>query len=525
MNPFPGMTVNSSAINRWPAWTTIYDSVKARGDGLSETLVGGDNVLMHFVDYNYLEETSEASFVLILTALSGSAQVKVTYGSHSDWEYTDEFTTTYDGGTHTLAGPGELLVPLSEWTVPFYWNMDERPLVYLEILSGSVAVDQVRLRVWPPGGPLGYWSDVVTPTVPVGPIQLTSGSRHEPFVDRTTDPPDLPYGSQRVVWTNDDADRAAAFELGQTLARTDIQEANLAFVRSITTGIAFGDPVVRAGGSARTIRHHGAAFTSEAQGAVTTADTHHERSYFTLFDPDASSAPAGVQGVDWIRHPDRTTADLEYRTILEGTPTWTWVQGSVEWMITGSMSSGLGIHYLIGGYYFRATYASSAPPSTYDSVNGWYEAPWNPITSASGSVAMVDDSNLATPQITGEVALPPITGRILVFEASHDLNFGHLAHSTVYGDPDSFTQSTYDAGAGGISVYCGTYTTLTEGTRTGYTPLSYTVLRSPYRFWDPNAIPPDPPEEFDATPPAGYFLDPSMNLAGLFDGVDVNFSS
>lgn len=476
------MVFVGEAVGTFSSDLPIGTELGARGDGQTVTLAAGalDDVLLGYGTYTTLLEDSAAVFQLVLLALSGSASIRVTYGTDPD--YGGRRTQcTLTAGTFTV-GTGETEVDLPGWTVPVYWNGDVQHLVRLEVLSGSVVLDQARLRIWPPGGYGGGWSSTVTPTSPTGPLPLDSWVRHEPLTAFTTDPPGS--APDRVLWPADDADRDDAFTTAQALALTDLEAADEAFPRFITTSTAFGDTVLSAGGGASVVRHHGEVGTNYAQGAVGSATAFQQRTYATL--STGASNPAGTQGVDWVRHPDRTPDDDSANAEIVGAPSWSWAQDTMTWQIQSASTVGGVAHPLTGGYYLTVRYIADPPATYYDGPDR--RATWSPIATPGDLIAAVSGADVGDALIpTGgaEITLPPISGRVVELEASHDINFGFVDHVDEYGDPADLTTPRHDAGAGSIQFYGGTYTTFSPSTRTGYQPLSYYVLPAPYRYWSP----------------------------------------
>jgi hypothetical protein len=455
--------------------------LEARGEGAAPTLDGGDDLIMSFRSYDYLEATDVAVFQLVFVVLSGSASVRVTYGANADFEY-DAASCTETAGTFTMS-TGDTEVDLPVWTVPAYHAMDEMPLVRVEILSGTIELDQIRLRIWPPGGYGGGWSDTVTPTVPVGPIPQTVGVRHEPIQAYTTDPPGM-IGATRVSWPEPDADREEAFTYAQTLARNDLNAADQAVARTVSWNLAFGDWVVSTGGGA--YAYPPFLNMGVPEGATATAVANTERTYIEF--STGEQPPDGDEGVDWVRHPDRTELDDDATHERLGDPTWEWAQGVISWQIRSTHLVDGEARPLTGSYYFSAEFTDTEPPpATYDPGLLANVADWSPVVAGTliATVTGSDEGEGELPPNGEQIELPPITAPYLVLEASHSVAFGELPPVAEYGHPTGWV----DAGAGFLQVYGGTFTTLSALTRTDYAPISYYVTRAPYRYWSPTTQP------------------------------------
>jgi hypothetical protein len=453
----------------------------ARGDGESYTASAGDEWIMPFGGYDQLQDDSDAEFTLILNALSGSAQVRVLYGSDPEYD-RDPATCTNDAGTLTVDA-GDTLFPLPAWSVPLYHSGDEQHLAIVQVISGSVELDSIRLRIWPPGGALGGWSGTITPTssitYPVG-----SGYRQEPSTDLapTSDPPGLTPPDR--VFRPADNDRAQALSDAQAYARGDFAATTEATVRIIDTTSAYGDPMVRAAGGATARRHVGEAGTGDPIGSVAEASVYGEKLWMNI-GSSAGSPPAGVEGVDWQRHPDRPDTEADYRKEELGPPVLSWAQPTV----TAEIGSGLALvsgpdtywFHLPGSYYLKVTGLDALPSSPHTAL-----LDWTPISSAGGIVPVVVPAAVSSDQgFVVEFDMPPPSPAMLL-EMSHEILFGELPAVPAYdvaGDPDNPQLRT---GSGSIEVYAGKFDDFYDG-RTGYDPLAVTMIAAPYRVWVPTA--------------------------------------
>ena len=62
----------------------LLAALRARG-GTSVTVAAGADWTTDFYDYVYLEEDTDATFQLVITPLSGTATVRVTYGYYPQY--------------------------------------------------------------------------------------------------------------------------------------------------------------------------------------------------------------------------------------------------------------------------------------------------------------------------------------------------------------------------------------------------------------------------------------------------------
>lgn len=128
----------------------------ANPDSNTETVTGGDE----FVGYVYPEllwamvgDVAEVSWVLVVT--SGSASLRLHEGLDATFGSGGPSAATDLLGTFT-ASAGTLVVP-SGISLSDIGDETGEPILRVECLSGSIELNQIKLRVWPPGGYLGSW--------------------------------------------------------------------------------------------------------------------------------------------------------------------------------------------------------------------------------------------------------------------------------------------------------------------------------------------------------------------------------
>lgn len=128
-------------------------------------------------DAQYLEEDDlDLDCSWVLEVLGGAGELAVSWGRDPGYLFETSGALANDGGTLTVTGPGTYLVP-TDYTGAEVAAFDGG-LFTLRIVSvsGSVDVQQIKLRAWPAGGPLGGWSEPQSTfeTDPISPVARTA---------------------------------------------------------------------------------------------------------------------------------------------------------------------------------------------------------------------------------------------------------------------------------------------------------------------------------------------------------------
>ncbi len=222
----------------------------------------------------------------------GTGTLTVTDAVTDDWIYD---IPTAPAGTVTVAGAEWV-----EYLVPAGPGMLEGILagqvaaIGVVVDSGAVDIDQICLQAWPPGGPTGGYAvalvDPVTVTPGQGRLQVTKAASASP---RST-----LAGAWREAMTAAD-EAAAVFPAGQ---RTDL------YPGASVTASWEGE-----GGYATSLSDYQANWTMSLGAIAVHASP-----------PATAPAPPGVQGMDWVRRPDRTSADLDATSTPVTGPDFAW---------------------------------------------------------------------------------------------------------------------------------------------------------------------------------------------------------
>jgi len=157
--PFPGESapLDWANVTAGTPFADEGDAIRLRAG--SATVVAGDAFVVGFYDHHYLEAGADAVFSAVVETLAGSSGVlRLSGGPDATWDLDDGPASVYDLGDHTVTGASTIVVPLPWVTVADYLDEDVETAVRVECLSGSVVVQQVKLRIWPPAGVVGGWS-------------------------------------------------------------------------------------------------------------------------------------------------------------------------------------------------------------------------------------------------------------------------------------------------------------------------------------------------------------------------------
>lgn len=140
-----------------------YDSVFLHYDGLSALVgAGGSFMVLSQADSLIWDDLTAATDLVVSWVVEvgpGSAgSLSCTSGLDPTWDGTDPGYATEAAGTKTATGAATLVFPQTVITKDALLAFDAAPLARFECVTGSVDVQQVKLRVWPAGGAGGAWT-------------------------------------------------------------------------------------------------------------------------------------------------------------------------------------------------------------------------------------------------------------------------------------------------------------------------------------------------------------------------------
>lgn len=445
----------------------------------------GDSVCLSVPGYGsaYLMPGDVAVCSWVVEVYGGSGTLRLTDAVVPAGTATDAGIPSggTDRGAQTVTGATTLVWPAAV-TVADLIAATSDPMCVLACESGDVHVQQVKLRVWPPGGPIGSLSAESYPT---------PSQRSEVVAGR--------YITQVGGGATGFGDPASAWEAGWA-ARTGPADYTAGQTEPVAPGSGYfllesgmrNNSSVTGEASAGWLgQTNGDGEGAYGGGGYTTA-VHY---YFD--GRQASSSwyidPAlGSERVDFITHPNEVPGDPRsraYKTqgpivqfepmtvtltanhVLGGSTTWTAarVDGVPEFV-----NAGQSVRY----------------PAEIGSLGGW-------TASGGGGADVVVSTYVFTPPEGVEV-------------------FTIRGASSVQGAPAPPYPGPGQWGE--LSIL-----TLATTNNSTNNRVYVQVTNPPYRLWRiPPPGPVDPPE--DEVVPAGYFVDHASNLDGLNGGVDVTFA-
>lgn len=144
---------------------TLYGDIRLRSDA-GRTFSAGDVWRVWYAPFfatsdRYLDDpTADVDVSWVLEVNSGSATIVASEGFDPDYGDTAAPAPT-PLGTFTITGPGTLVIPSALMGAAEVVEdaAAGASMVRLEVTSGSVVVQQAKLRVWPTAGVGGGWSD------------------------------------------------------------------------------------------------------------------------------------------------------------------------------------------------------------------------------------------------------------------------------------------------------------------------------------------------------------------------------
>jgi hypothetical protein len=156
--PFPG---ESSAVDRRynlvGTPVAVVDDIQVRAG--SSTFTAGDSVkLVSNLRTFYLDDPAGVSVSWVVEVLSGSGVLSLSEGLRPTSGSGEPAGTSL--GSHTVTGPTTLVVPSVAISAGDVFDYIDYGHLHLTCVSGTVEVQQVKLRVWPSAGVAGGWSDL-----------------------------------------------------------------------------------------------------------------------------------------------------------------------------------------------------------------------------------------------------------------------------------------------------------------------------------------------------------------------------
>jgi hypothetical protein len=147
------------------AWTDIYDVRLHYYKPDHHVFAAGDSVIIG----SYADPDDWNAFVAyaepietrwVIEVRGGSGTLRLHAGVDPNWDYDNTALATQDLGVFAVAGPSTIVSP--PLTVVDHSGLaaqNDAVIVWVECLTGSVDVKQVKMRVWPTAGVAGAWVD------------------------------------------------------------------------------------------------------------------------------------------------------------------------------------------------------------------------------------------------------------------------------------------------------------------------------------------------------------------------------
>jgi hypothetical protein len=313
---YPGESIRlDAAYDVGLADFDLIDDIQLRAG--SRTLASGGHWkawadTYFFTDHIYLGPADTGVVSWVVEVASGSATVTAAEGVDPD--FGDEtFTAGTALGSHALtAGTNVIASSLSAADVyDLTQTFPGIPMLDLQATSGSVVVQQVKLRVWPVGGAVGAWVE--------HPGFDTLPSNASVYVGTAERGAQVNYYGQAV-----DSDAEAAWDAAVATFQGDVEPILGPHSGSPNSGYN----VVTTLGQVSVV------LTDLAPLYTVTAEMNNTYALVVGKDPDAQFPISNtlVEGVDWWRPPTEVYNDSAYfvQQIGSGTVGWVDLEATVD---------------------------------------------------------------------------------------------------------------------------------------------------------------------------------------------------
>jgi hypothetical protein len=263
----------------------------------SPVLEAGDSFIAGFYESNVMlsGDAVEASFVVVC---DGAGSIRLSGGTDPDWSLDDPADASVPMGTHTVSGPTVVVGdPFPTFDVDAYLAQVEETIVFVECLSGDVEVNQVKLRLWPPGGPVGDWIDapgfdvVAPPQARLADVGDAFGTVNEVPNFLTGSDPAVVFAAAANEMVNDAADADKMQAVGQL----DTPTIQASIIAKVVVGEDSDTPGV---------------FTATSEGGPTGTLVQQPDPIETTRIETSSLGSLGEYGVDVTWPPDEVPGDL-----------------------------------------------------------------------------------------------------------------------------------------------------------------------------------------------------------------------
>jgi hypothetical protein len=287
----------------------------------SSTLDAGESFLAGFYDSESLlsGDAVVASFVVVC---SGTGTLRLSTGLDTDLDLVDPGLASTPLGTHTVSGDTVVVATLPSFDVDAYLATPGYTVAFVECLSGSVVIQQIKLRLWPPGGAVGGWADGAAfeaTTIP----NIASAAQVDGGIDTGTEV----GGDAFSAWL------IAAQLLVDLTAPGDARALDPA-----TIPLSAIEASAQVFASVTEVEVD-AEFHANAQGRLTGSIAQQADPVETAQDRALDTLP-GTWGLDFMWPPDEVPGD--YGVQLVGTPTTAWGESVLTTVVLTPMTDGTG---------------------------------------------------------------------------------------------------------------------------------------------------------------------------------------
>lgn len=453
---------------------STFENLKWHFDNTAETVAAGQSFTIGvYRDSLYATAADDIVFSWVIECESGSSgTLRLHDGMDPGFGFAAAACVN-DLGSFDVAGK-QTVVATATTVKADYFSLTSEPTLLVECTSGSVVIQQVKLRLIPPGGPSGAWT-----LYPETSSHTESGAAWHMSNARLGSASVFQYGdATSAAVAALDAARAAAVAAGTaSLAVTGVSPQP-----SPTTP---GGDI--AGGEVTT---EGRTWTLGEPGPGYTGNGLIDEGYGFLTSDVASSTPYTPAGAGNDPYEVWEEEQSWVRSSTGGAVQGTfggWIGSLVGWTASGTPgATGVGA---------VAFLTLAANPLTYHDGNQWADNTYY----AGGAQTAIPNSATSTSPID-----IPLAGgeyvRISIDQTGRSSGTPPLVSSGV--GPDGLT------GGGSYSVKLKTAAT-------------YVVDFDPYLYFDPTLPWVEPSEFFEP----GFYLTPNPNLDGALNGVEVNFAT
>lgn len=457
MTPFPGESLGLSYTDG-----VNFDSVWLRGgrggEPPSATITTGDE-WRAWVDpgtQNYLEDPGTpvvASWVVETVGGSGTLQAA--------WGFDPMFgdpsaPAPNDLGSQSVTGT-QTVVFTTTLTAADIMDGDYPVMLLLTCPTGSVDVQQIKLRVWPPEGVAGGWVDM-----PAWDTEPNAVATAGAFVGRGTATYD---GEREAAWNAAAADSASGGAVGAA-GPHPVSALGLTVASDVIAGVTrqtvFPDvpPVINMSTSFSGIN---ASVDFNPHGALV-------RLSGVNADDYSAVAPDKVEGVDWIIPPTEVPGEVDaYLFQWDGERDRVWINSAATVVVGGEAPGDtLGVGSFMVGVTM-AQWTTTTDPITGIGTDRWFNED------------MVDIGALAPSGMSDTVTEIPIG-------AGDDytvLAFSHAMASTVISWPG---YPPFTGSAGTRSQNWVAHLGVGDPYSSGFQPMATVVHMPPYRVWSPTVV-------------------------------------